>query len=97
MTASENRKRLYEEATMSGPGHDGYAFQADVYCIGCGRAIIREIVASYPEHSLTDHSEIPCDSNDFPMPIFFGESDSPEHCSECGEYLYGPDEKEEDE
>lgn len=89
MTVQENRARLLRDATMGGPGHDGYAFQADVYCKECGRKICREIVASYPDHSLTDHSELPCDTNDFPMPIFFGESDTAQHCAECGEYLYG--------
>jgi len=35
-----------------------------------------------------------CDSEEVPQPIFFGESDSAEHCGECGEHLYGEDPEE---
>jgi predicted RNA-binding Zn-ribbon protein involved in translation (DUF1610 family) len=73
---------------MGGPGLDGYAYQADVYCPACGESICRSIIASYPDHAVTDNSEIPCDSNDFPQPIFFGESDNEEYCADCGERLY---------
>ena len=95
MTVQENRERLLRESTMGGPGLDGYAYQATIYCVECGRAICRRIVASYPDYSVTDTSEIPCDSNDFPQPVFFGESDTAEHCAECGSYLYGATERDE--
>lgn len=31
----------------------------------------------------------PADSDTVPQPIFFGESDCPQHCGDCDEYLYG--------
>ena len=71
---------------LGGPGLDGYAYRADVYCIPCGQAIVQ----AGPE-------EIPApmdrDSDTTPQPIFFGEADSAQHCGECGEYLYGPEEE----
>jgi hypothetical protein len=30
------------DALLGGPGLDGYAFNADVYCVPCGQAIARE-------------------------------------------------------
>lgn len=80
--------RNLRDALMGGPGLDGYAYQADVYCIGDGRAIIRRIFAQTPEvDGLTFR-----DSEEIPQPIFFGESDCAEHCAECGGYLYGEQE-----
>jgi hypothetical protein len=76
------------EMLMGGPGLDGYAYQADTYCVDCGREIIRNLdLSTIPEylHVDTDH---------VPQPIFFGESDYATHCAECGEYLYGPQEEE---
>ena len=75
-----------QEAKLGGPGHDGYAYNADVYCVDCGRAIID----SLENWDKLEHD----DSNEVPAPIFFGESDCSEHCSDCGEYLYGPVEEE---
>ena len=89
MTIEENRARLLADALSGGPGLDGYAYQADVHCVSCARAIIAEIVASYPACSITDTSEIPCSSDEIPQPIFFGEHEIAQHCAECGEYLYG--------
>ena len=76
---------------LGGPGHDGYAYNADVYCVDCGQATIRELYAA-GEYKEGDSG----DSNEFPQPIFFGESDHEQHCAECGEYLYGESEDEED-
>ena len=69
---------------LGGPGLDGYAFQADTYCVPCGQAIIRALPqAEYPD-------DVACDSDTVPQPIFFGEHpDRAVHCAECGEYLYG--------
>lgn len=75
-----------KDALMGGPGLNGYAYQATVYCVECGRKIIRTV--------FKDRLEIPDldfrDSDTLPQPIFFGESDNAEHCDTCGEYLYGP-------
>lgn len=74
-----------KDALMGGPGLDGYAFNADTYCVDCGRDIIRKVWPAgglgWPEFQ---------DSETLPQPIFFGESDGPQHCADCGEYLYGP-------
>jgi hypothetical protein len=70
---------------LGGPGHDGYAYNADVYCIDCGQAIIELI---YVEDFDKLESR---DTNDSPQPIFFSESDQAEHCANCQEYMYGPD------
>jgi hypothetical protein len=67
-----------------GPGHDGYAYNAAVYCVDCGQDIARKL---YPE--MSDGFE---DSESFPQPIFFGEADCPQNCDSCGEYLYGQSE-----
>ena len=76
-----------KDALMGGPGLDGYAYQADVYCVDCGRDIIRKGPELIDELAFQDSEETP-------QPIFFGESDSAQHCAECGEYLYGEDEPE---
>jgi len=79
---------------LGGPGHDGYAYNADVYCVECGQDIIRDLYVSDYDALLSG------DSNDAPSPIFFGEStDCEQHCGNCGEYLYGEsqDDTEEDE
>lgn len=75
---------------LGGPGLDGYAFSADVYCVECGRAIIRDL----PDRDYDD-LEVG-DTEIVPVPIFFGESDSVQHCADCGEYLYGPEERSEE-
>lgn len=77
-----------DELLMGGPGHDGYAYNADVYCVRCGQELIRRLYAeSGPP--VGDEAN---DSESWPQPIFFGESpDFAQHCGECGEHLYGPD------
>ena len=79
------------ELLLGGPGHDGYAYNADVYCVDCGQAIIREL---YAEGAYNQGDSGTTD--EFPQPIFFGESDYAQHCGECGEYLYGESEEEEE-
>ena len=71
------------DATLGGPGLDGYAYQADVYCVECSHDIIEGL--DWPCDELTFQ-----DSESVPQPIFFGESDIAQHCADCGEYLYGP-------
>jgi len=81
------------DALLGGPGLDGYAWQADVYCVDCGREITRKVFEArsgapvpFPEAG---------DSDTLPQPIFFGESDGAQHCADCGEYLYGDGEGDE--
>jgi hypothetical protein len=74
-----------DELLAGGPGHDGYAYCGDVYCVDCGQEIILGLPDQIPYAQATD-------SNHVPQPIFFGESDVAEHCANCGEYLYGGDE-----
>ena len=77
-------KQPIADFLLGGPGHDGYAYQADVYCVDCGQDIIETLYADDYELLLEE------DSNSAPQPIFFGESpDYAQHCAECGEYLYG--------
>ena len=69
---------------LGGPGHDGYGFNADVYCVDCGREIINKLPdVEYDDLDFRDMDKVP-------QPIFFGESDSAQYCGNCGEYLYGP-------
>lgn len=77
-----------ESALLGGPGLDGYAFQADVYCIQCGREITEDVFLEFPSGIPYPDAE---DSEVLPQPIFFGEADSPRFCASCEEYLYGED------
>lgn len=88
MTA-ETHKPSLSDCLLGGPGHDGYAYNAAVYCVECGADIIREL---YP----TVDPVLMEDSEHFPQPIFFGESDCAEHCDQCSEYLYGSDPDQDD-
>ena len=64
-----------------GPGLQGYAYRADIYCEDC----IKEV---FTDEGPWDESEF-MDSTIVPQPIFFGEHEEPQHCAQCGEYLYG--------
>lgn len=83
-------KPTLRNLTMGGPGHDGYAYNADVYCVRCGRDIVNWLWAKgFCDRSPPSEDQAQ-DSERWPQPIFFGESDHAQHCGECGEYLYGP-------
>jgi len=84
------------ENLKGGPGLDGYAYNADVYCVDCGEEITREIAAKVAPTLTGTDDPLFSDSETVPQPIFFGESDSAQHCGKCGEYLYGEDEEEEE-
>lgn len=86
MTDVEKYKHGIEDALKSGPGLDGYVYNADVYCVDCGREIIRDVFKDGRRVDWTTFG----DSEQVPQPIFFGESDCAQHCGHCGEYLYGP-------
>lgn len=78
------------DALLGGPGLDGYAYRADVYCAPCGQAITREVFERFPEGVPDPLAQ---DSDELPQPVFFGESDTEQHCGDCGEYLYGGEEE----
>ena len=77
-----------KDALLGGPGLDGYAFNADVYCVDCGQEITRRVFGEAPGGEVDDLTFQ--NSESVPQPVFFGESDCAQHCGECGEYLYGP-------
>jgi hypothetical protein len=64
---------------------DVYVFNADIYCADCGREMIDEC----RERGIVDDG----DSDQFPQgpyPNGGGESDTPQHCGECGVFLRNP-------
>ena len=78
-----------KDMLLGGPGLDGYAFNADVYCVDCSKEIINELPdIEYDDLDFEDSEKVP-------QPIFFGESDCAQHCGNCGEYLYEPQEEKE--
>jgi hypothetical protein len=83
------KTEFIREGTLGGPGLDGYAYCADVYCVDCGEKIYTEIAKAVAPTLADTDDPLFSDSETCPQPIFFGESDSPQHCSDCGEYLYG--------
>lgn len=93
--AMEAKESKLDAATMGGPGLDGYAYCADVYCVACGEAICEELDrAGKLADPDTDWTSF-CDSDCQPQPIFFGESpDCEQYCGECGAYMYGEDSEE---
>lgn len=69
----------------------GYIYQADVYCDKCGDAVRAELRAQgkAPEDELDHYSY---DSDDYPKDadIEHEESDIPQHCAKCGEFMHNP-------
>lgn len=67
----------------------GYIYQADVYCDECGDAIRKRLSDVAPEDPL-DHRSY--DSDDYPKEadVEHDESDCPEHCAACHEFLRNP-------
>lgn len=69
----------------------GYIYQADAYCGTCGDAICQSLTAQNkaPKDTM-DHASF--DSDDFPKSadVCGEESDNPEHCATCGEFLRNP-------
>ena len=77
---------------MSGPGHEGYSYNSDEYCVNCGQDVITEL---FEDGQYKDGESY--DTETHPQPIFFGESDCEQNCCSCGEYLYGEDSEDADE
>jgi hypothetical protein len=71
-----------DDLLLGGPGLDGYAYRSELYCAACGQ----DIIAGLPDE-IDDVDAY--DSERVPQPIFFGEHELPQHCAQCGEYLYG--------
>lgn len=69
---------------IGGPGLDGYTFEGAVYCADCAQVMVRGFAQESFTWDEMRNSEV-C-----PQPIFFGESELPMHCAECGDWLYGP-------
>lgn len=67
----------------------GYIYQADVYCDDCGLEIRKQLAVSAPTDPLDHHSY---DSDDYPKEarVEHEESDCPQHCGKCGEFLQNP-------
>jgi len=95
MTRSEVLRDI--DMASRSPGFDGFAFQADVWCLDC--------IIEMANHGDFDQSAAKVanqdnpiwqDSEILPQPIFFGESDHKQCCNSCAESLYGPDEEDED-
>ena len=84
-------EELIHEATLGGPGLDGYAFNADVLCRNCAEKYIHEHAKELAKKIESTDDPSFQDSEVIPQPIFFGEADSAQHCGDCGEYLYGED------
>jgi hypothetical protein len=64
---------------------DAYCYQAALLCGSCGSNAASDL--------LKEGAEDTGDSNDFPQGPFAdggGESDSPQHCDHCGEFLENP-------
>lgn len=68
-----------------------YIYQADTYCEKCGDEICDRIRQSgkAPEDELDLHAY---DSDNFPKPYsaYYEESDTPQHCAGCDEFLRNP-------
>lgn len=55
-----------------------YAYNADVFCDDCGHAIIQELRGGQEDTG---------DSNEYPQYAHNDESDCPQHCADCHEFL----------
>jgi len=87
VTDSDKDTFTLADALQGGPGLDGYAFQADVYCVPCGQDHVRIAFFARPTVDWNTFR----DSEEVPQPIFFGESETEQCCADCGEHLYGPE------
>jgi hypothetical protein len=69
---------------------DFYIFQAECYCENCVEKLKAELRKIEPEPANSD-DETTFDSNEWPKgPFSDEESDSPDHCSNCGVFLENP-------
>jgi len=72
---------------------DAYIYSADMYCSSCGEKIREDIDAERKEKGLPPidrDDDTQTDSDDYPKGPYSdggGESDSPQHCGSCDEFL----------
>jgi hypothetical protein len=87
--ASVAHKFAMEKAAYN-PGKGEYIYQSDVYCESCGETLKRRL--DKKGYTPTDPSdESSWDSDKYPKgPYYNQESDGPEHCGACGEFLENP-------
>jgi ssDNA-binding Zn-finger/Zn-ribbon topoisomerase 1 len=87
--ASVAHKFAMEKAAYN-PGKGEYIYQADVYCEACGDALKRRLdKKGYTPANPSDEASY--DSDKYPKgPYYNQESDGPEHCARCGEFLENP-------
>lgn len=81
--------KFIQECLAGGPGLDGYAYQADVYCMICTQTIVEAIASEIAPKLTGTNDPLFSDSDTTPQPIFFGEHECAQHCADCGQYLYG--------
>ena len=83
------KEELIAECLKGGPGLNGYIFNGDTYCEDCAAKLL-EAMAERTAWQIEDTEDpLFSDSETIPQPIFFGESDSPQYCCKCNDYLYG--------
>jgi hypothetical protein len=87
--ASVAHKFAMEKAAYN-PGKGEYIYQSDVYCEACGDALKRRLdKKGYTPANPSDEASY--DSDKYPKgPYYNQESDGPEHCAHCGEFLENP-------
>ena len=67
------------------PGLNGYTYQADTWCVECGREIIKALVTAGSLMNLAER-EIQ-DTDTIPQPIVFGEAATSQYCANCGTFI----------
>jgi hypothetical protein len=69
---------------------DCYIYSADIWCTGCTEELKRDLCETASDAEFRIGAE---DSDDWPQGPFSdggGESDTPQHCAHCGEFLENP-------
>lgn len=67
-----------------------YAYNAALYCVPCGTEICNTIDMAKLVELYGEDWDLPYDTDHYPLLGKNGESDSPDHCGECGEFLENP-------
>lgn len=71
----------------------GYIYQADTYCNDCGGRIRSSLRGTHPALCPEDEMDhYSYDSDNYPKDadIEHEESDIPQHCAQCGDFLHNP-------
>lgn len=70
-----------------------YIYRADVYCDLCAGVIMHDLLTASGKRLIDYAHECDYDSDEFPKGPFdaeFEESDTPNHCANCGVFLENP-------